>query len=112
MAEPYLERLTSTLEALRILKSRRVRLECRHFFSGAALYVNGNICATLTPKGFAVKLSEPDRLRLFQTRQGRRLRYFKNGPVKKEYVVLGRALKSNAGRMRSVLRESIKYVTA
>jgi hypothetical protein len=33
-------------------------LVCKHFFSGAALYSNMTICASLTPSGLAFKLPE------------------------------------------------------
>jgi hypothetical protein len=33
-------------------------LEVKHFFSGAALYVNGAICASCSPAGLAFKLPE------------------------------------------------------
>ena len=49
MAEPYLGRLVTMLGGARPKTSRGVRLQCRHFFSGAALYANGTICASLTP---------------------------------------------------------------
>src|SRR5213083_2048278 len=63
--------------------SRGVRLQCRHFFSGTALYANGTICASLTPVGFAVKLSQESRAALLRERRGKPLRYFEEGPIKK-----------------------------
>ncbi len=56
MAEPYLTQLKELAE-LWIRADRRVgALECRHFFSGAALYRNGTIAASLTPVGLAFKV--------------------------------------------------------
>jgi len=40
---------------------KSIDLKCKHFFSGAVVYVNGKICITLTPAGFAVKLPEKHR---------------------------------------------------
>src|SRR5215467_2781801 len=70
MAEPYRERLATMLRVIRLSKARGVRLECRHFFSGAALYANGTICASLTPVGFALKLPEESRAALLPGRAG------------------------------------------
>ena len=56
MAEPYFERLSQIVSGFRPLLIDGVTLETKHFFSGAALYANGNICASLSPAGFAIKL--------------------------------------------------------
>jgi TfoX/Sxy family transcriptional regulator of competence genes len=111
VAEPYLERLATMLREARPKKSRGVRLQCRHFFSGAALYANGTICASLTPVGFAVKLSQESRAALLRERRGKPLRYFEGGPIKKEYVVLSAAGLSEPAAIRAFLRESIRYAT-
>ena len=91
-------------------KPRGVRLACKHFFAGAALYADGKIVASLTPKGLALKLPEAERLDLFRERRARRLRYFAKGPVKKDYAVLSRTLASDPGEVRKLLRSSIRFV--
>ncbi len=111
MAEPYLERLITMVREARPAKPPGVRLECRHFFSGAALYANGTICASLTPVGFAVKLSEQSRAALLRERRGRPLRYFMGGPIKKQYVVFSRATAADQAGVRAFLQESIRYAT-
>lgn len=111
MAEPYRERLVAMLRVARPSTARGPRLECRHFFSGAAVYANGIICASLTPVGFAVKLPEESRAALLRQRRARPLRYFRKGPVKKEYVLLSAATASEPGAIRTLLRESIRYAT-
>ena len=112
MAEPYLERLVTMVGGARPKTSRGVRLQCRHFFSGAALYANGTICASLTPVGFAVKLSQELRAALLRERRGKPLRYFEGGPIKKEYVLLSAAVLAEPAAVRAFLRESIRYVTS
>jgi TfoX/Sxy family transcriptional regulator of competence genes len=110
MAKKYLDRLGEMVDETtpRILDG--VELECKHFFSGAALYVNGMICASLTPVGFALKLPEPSRAALLRARRARHLRYFPAGPIKKDYVVLTRAILDNPLHLRRWLMASIKYV--
>ena len=61
MAEPYLTRLAQIVAEIGPLPSGGATLESKHFFSGAALYVNGKIFASLSPAGFAVKLPEDTR---------------------------------------------------
>ncbi len=110
MAKKYLERLSALVSTAIPRTPRGVQLQCKHFFSGAALYVNGKICASLTPVGLALKLPEPSRARLVSTRRGRPLRYFPAGPIKKEYVALSRAILANPLQLRRWLTGSIQYV--
>lgn len=110
MAKEYFERLSAQIHGATAESLRGVKLECKHFFSGAALYANGKICASLTPVGFAIKLPEKLRAALLKQRRARRLRYFANGPVKEEYVVLVRAVVDDPVELWRWLTTSIKYV--
>lgn len=111
MAKEYLARLAADVHRASPVLARGVELQCKHFFSGAALYANGKICASLTPAGFAVKLPEQLRASLLKQRCARPLRYFPRGPVKKEYVVLVRAIADDPRQLSRWLTLSIKYVT-
>ncbi|MGB7033246.1 MAG: hypothetical protein WBF29_17540, partial [Syntrophobacteria bacterium] len=86
MAESYLKILSGKITSLELSTSKGVSLECKHFFSGAALYANGKICASLTPAGFGLKLPAEVRNRLIEEGDGQELRYFETAPVKREYV--------------------------
>ena len=110
MAEPYLELLTQKITNLGLLTSGQVALECRHFFSGAALYANGKLCASLTPAGFGLKLPAEIRDRMIDAGEGRELRYFENAPVKRDYIALSPALVEDSQKMRSLLAQSFEYV--
>ena len=61
MAQEFLERLEALLGKLTSAGFKDVKLECKHFFSGAAVYADGTICMSWTPVGFAMKL--PEKLR-------------------------------------------------
>ncbi len=111
MTQPYFERLSVGLHESHPPKPHGVLVECRHFFSGAALYANGRIFASLTLAGFAIELSERSRSALLRERRGRPLRYFKGGPIKKAYVVLSRESASDHAAVRKLLRASIRHVT-
>ena len=57
MAAAYLEPLVRLLEHLQLEQMVDCKIECRHFFSGAAVYADGRICASWSPIGLAFKLS-------------------------------------------------------
>ena len=87
MAEPYLRDLMSIVDAASAREVGAGEILCKHFFSGAAAYVDGQIFMTLTPAGLALKLPENDRNALFE-QSAEPLKYFPNAPVKKSYVLL------------------------
>ena len=111
MAEPFLAALSEKITALDLPTSDEVLLESRHFFSGAALYANGKICASLTPAGFGLKLPVRVREKLIKDGEGHELRYFEKAPIKKEYVALSESVSENPRALRALLELSIRYVT-
>lgn len=86
-----------------------VNLEYKHFFSGAAVYANGRICISLTPAGFAIKLPEKSREVLLKEKGTKSLRYFPKGPIKKDYVVLSKAMVKDMKLLRSWVKVTIEY---
>jgi TfoX/Sxy family transcriptional regulator of competence genes len=67
--------------------SRVGSLECRHFFSGAAVYRDDMIVATLTPVGLAFKVAAEVHDDLIGNGLATPLRYFAASPVKRNYVL-------------------------
>ncbi len=107
--------VTRDLLALRALLDRLprqpipgVKLECKHFFSGAAGYANGRIFMTLTTVGLALKLPEETRAALIEGGAGP-LRYFPNGPVKKDYVRIPKKLADDDAALAGWIVESIRF---
>ncbi len=87
MAQPYLRELQAIVERVCVPGKVADSVLCKHFFSGAAAYVDGHIFMTLTTVGLALKLPEDDRNGLFD--QGAKpLKYFPKAPVKKDYALL------------------------
>ena len=109
MAEPYLGQLDHLVDELGFGEVAR-SLECRHFFGGAALYLDGRICASLTPIGLVVKLPLAPRQAMLADGRGHPLRYFRGGKVKKEYVVLSEAVAADLSAVRELLEASFRYV--
>ena len=110
MAKEYLEKLSELMKQAALGRFKNVKLEIKHFFSGAAVYANGKICMTLTPVGFAIKLPEKSQNILMNEKGAKHLRYFPKGPVKKDYVVLPKAMLKDMKTLRHLVKVSIEYV--
>ena len=109
MAKKYLEQLTVLIRQATTGRFRNIRLECKHFFSGAAVYANGRICMSLTPVGFAIKLPEESRNVLMRRKGTKPLRYFSKGPIKKDYVVVPQTMLNDIKTLRRWVQTSIEY---
>ncbi len=112
MAKAYLDQLTVLLKQTTSGRFKNIKLECRHFFSGAAVYVNAKVCMSLTPVGFAMKLPEKSRNILLNAHGAKPLRYFPNGQIKKEYVVLPTLMLEDMKTLRDWVKTSIEYVVS
>jgi TfoX/Sxy family transcriptional regulator of competence genes len=111
MVDSYLQALRSILDRAGADEERSAAIECKHFFSGAAAYVDGRIFATLTLAGLALKLGAADRNALFA--QGATpLRYFPKAPVKKEYALLPDSIRSDEAALARWLDASIERCKA
>ena len=109
MAEPYLTRLAQIVDDLGSI-TPGAALRSKHFFSGAALYANGKIVASLSPAGFAVKLPADTRRSLIEEGKGTEFRFFANGPVKREYVALSESTVADEESVRDLIALSVDYV--
>ena len=109
MAEPYFKRLSQIVSEFRPPLVDGVTLETKHFFSGAALYANGKICASLSPAGFAIKLPAETRQRLIDNDDGTEFRFFAKGPIKREYVALSESIVQDDDALGRLLGLSVSY---
>ncbi len=89
---------------------KNTKLECKHFFNGAACYLNGKIFASLSPVGFALKLPERYRDELIREKGVKLLQYFPKAPIKKEYVVLPERIVTNIEVLRHWVKIGVDYV--
>jgi TfoX/Sxy family transcriptional regulator of competence genes len=87
MSEPYLADLTKMATGWMEADDRVGVLECRHFFSGAAVYRDGSIVVSLTPVGLAFKVKAEVREYLLDSGRASPLRYFPKSPIKRDYVL-------------------------
>jgi hypothetical protein len=109
MAKEYLDKLSSFIDKVASDGFEGVHLECKHFFSGAALYADERICISLTPVGLALKLPEETKNRLLKNRIAVPLRYFPQGPLKKDYVLFPNGLEKGGKALHKYVKESIAY---
>ena len=110
MAKEYLEKLSAFVERATVGRNNNVNLECKHFFSGAALYAEKRICISLTPVGLAIKLPEATINMLLKDKKAVPLRYFPKGPIKKSYVLFPGGVEKGGKALHSYVCESIEYV--
>ncbi len=87
MAKLYVEKLTTLINAIDLATKISYSLEVKHFFSGAALYSDGTICASWTPVGLAFKLPKEDVAELIGNGRAKPLKYFPKGHIKKGYAL-------------------------
>jgi TfoX/Sxy family transcriptional regulator of competence genes len=111
VVEVHLRALETLLDEVVFRRDPDAVLTCRHFFSGAAAYAEGRIFMTLTTVGLALKLPETARILLIED-GAKPLRYFPDGPVKKDYVVLPRRLAGDPQALGPWVEESIAFVMA
>lgn len=87
MAKEYFKKLSDLISVLDIESEVALPIEVRHFFSGAALYVDGTIRASWSPAGLAFKLPETEVAELINRGVAKPLKYFAKGHIKKGYAL-------------------------
>lgn len=105
MAQPYLDQLRELVSSI----DGGRNLVCRHFFSGAALYARQRICASLSPKGLAIKLPEARCNELISQGKAIPLRYFDRSPIKRGYALIPDFRSFDDAEIRSYFEESIEH---
>ncbi len=108
MAREYLRKLAALVEELGIGEQTGRHVEVRHLFSGAALYVDDRICASWSPGGLAFKFSEQEVAGLINSGNGKPLRYFPRGHVKKDYVLFESPESGDPERWRGHFMKAIE----
>jgi len=109
MAKEYLEKLSAFIAKAGIGGADNIHLECKHFFSGAALYADGRICVSLTPAGLAIKLPEKTKTALLKTNKAVPLQYFPGSPIKKDYALFPGGVDNGDKALSKYIKESIAH---
>jgi TfoX/Sxy family transcriptional regulator of competence genes len=108
MAKPFLSELVEIVKQIKIPTDPLSSLKCKHFFSGAAAYVDGKIFMSLSPVGLALKLSEDDCQEMMEM-GGTHLLYFPKAPIKKGYVIVPELIRSDKKALENLIRKSMAY---
>lgn len=107
MAKEYLEKLSNLLRELKIEDEAGFHMEIKHFFSGAALYVNGKICASWSPVGLAFKLPDTEVSILINSGKATPLKYFPNGREKKGYALFENPSLTKPSRWKIYFKKAV-----
>ena len=110
MAKEYYEQLSELIEKLNLESVNTKEFEVKHFFSGAAFYVDGKICASISPVGLAFKLPEKEVDKLISKGNAKPLRYFPAGPIKKDYALFEAPNLTTVKRWRKYFMKAMQYV--
>ncbi len=110
MSKVYVEKLSAFITKATSKMPGKINLECKHLFSGAALYADDRICITLTPVGLAIKLPETTREMLISNHKALPLQYFPKSPIKKGYALFPGGIASGGTTLHKYVKESIEYV--
>jgi len=110
MAKEYFDNLNIFLDELNIKNDISLPFEVRHFFSGAALYINNKICASLSPSGLAFKLGDDEADILIKSGKAKPLKYFDKGRIKKGYVLFERPNFKNKSKWKRYFIKASKQV--
>ncbi len=110
MAKEYLEKLSSLICKLNIEGEVGLPIEAKHFFSGAALYVNNKICASWSPVGLAFKLPNHEVEKLIESGKAKPLQYFPKGHVKKGYALFDNLSNENMEQLRKYFITAARQV--
>ena len=109
MGHDYRDQLTALIARVDPALPSGSAVEVKHFFGGAAAYVNGCIFMSLTKVGPALKLPEADRERLFRSKRAKKLRYFPKAPIKKQYALFPRSFLEDCDAAKTWIEKSVAF---
>ena len=108
MAKKYFDQLNNLLDELNYKATISCQVEVKHFFSGAALYINHNICVSLSPAGLAFKLGKDKSLELIKNGHAKPLKYFEKGHIKQGYALFENPDLSNVSKWENYFLQASK----
>jgi len=111
MATDYRGKLESILKQVRPRLASTHNLEFKNCFGAVAGYVDGNIFCSCGRFGLALRLPEKTLSELFQEKGVKKLKYFPNGHVKKEYAVLPKRILEDPAHLKKRVDQSIRFAS-
>jgi len=110
MAKIYFEKLNKLITQLNLDSNVLKAIEVKHFFSGAALYINGKICASWSPSGLAFKLPQQEVNNLINDGKAIPLKYFTKGHIKQGYAVFEQPEKKPSAYWKKYFLKAFKQI--
>ena len=108
MKKKYFDEITKILKQVYPNLASAYRLEFKNVFGAIGGYVNDRIFISCGKFGVALKLPPEILEELFKEKDIKHLKYFSNGHVKKEYVVLPKRILDDRHQLKKLIDESIK----
>ncbi|VAX20651.1 hypothetical protein MNBD_NITROSPINAE02-1524 [hydrothermal vent metagenome] len=109
MTSEYQNRLSLLLKIHRPRLATTHKLEFKNCFGAVAGYVEGAIFITCGQFGLALKLPAKTVDSVMQDKGGKPLKYFPNGHVKKDYVVIPERILENYSEFKKLINQSIRH---
>ncbi len=109
MATNYRNKLEKLLKQVRPRLASTHNLEFKNCFGAVAGYVEGQIFCSCGKFGLALRLPEKTLAELFQEKGVKKLKYFPNGHIKKEYAVIPKRILEDPTRLKKLVDQSIRY---
>lgn len=106
-----MDRISGILGTARPRLKRTHEVTFKNCFGAVAGYVDGKIFISSGRFGVALKLPAPTVTRLLKESAVRHLKYFPNGRVKRDYVVLPKRILEDPARLKRLLDQSIRFAT-
>ncbi len=110
MSKPYLDAFRTLMENALPYPPEAVGLKFRAMFGGVGVYAHGQMFASLSNAGLALKLSPQAQTALLQEDGAKRLQYEPTDPPSKHYIVLPQPILNDHDLLASWIRQSIDHV--
>jgi len=92
--------------------TRKHKLDFKKVFGAVGLFVDGRLLASSGEFGIAIRLPEEVLADLFRNKKAKRLKYFANGHVKKEYAVIPTTILTRKRQIRSLVHKGVRYTVS
>jgi len=111
MAKGYRTKLEGILKQARPRLAGTHDLQFKNCFGAVAGYVDGRIFCSCGRFGLALRLPDKTLTELFQEQGVKKLKYFPNGHVKKDYAVLSKRILEDPTRLKKLVDASIRFAS-
>ena len=109
MKNKYFNKIKKLLKQTYPRLAAKYRLEFKNCFGAIAGYADDHIFISCGKFGVALRLPPETLDNVFKEKGVKRLKYFPDGHVKKEYAILPKRIMKSKQRFKGLIDKSIKY---